>query len=141
MEHHHETSLNGTRFQVIKSLFFFLMWTIFKVFIESVTILLLFYALVVFGLTTCRILAPRPGIKSEPPALEGKVSTTGPPGTFLSLPILHWPNKTHTPLRNFQVSFGQRDLGLSSTFPRPSAFCLFFYLEFNQFCPVLFLLW
>ena len=119
---------------------FFLMWTLFKVFIDSVTILLLFYVLgFFFGLRACGILAPWPGIKSEPPAPEGEVPT-GPPGESLSLPSLHWPSKTHTFLRNFQVSFGQRDLGLSSTFPRPSA-CLFFYLEFNQFCLVLFLLW
>ena len=39
--------------------FFFLMWVILKVFIEF---------------------APGPGIKPEPPALEGKVLTTGPPG-------------------------------------------------------------
>ena len=28
----------------------------------------------------CGILAPQPGIKPTPPALEGKVLTTGPPG-------------------------------------------------------------
>ena len=33
-----------------------------------------------FGCEACGILAPRPGIKLSPPALEGKVSTTGPPG-------------------------------------------------------------
>ena len=42
------------------------MWTIFKVCIKSVTILLL-----CFG-----FLAMRPGIKPAPPALEGEVSTT-----------------------------------------------------------------
>ena len=56
-----------------------LMWTIFKVFIEFVTIFLLFYVLV-FGCETCGILAPQPGIELTPPALEGKVLTTGPPG-------------------------------------------------------------
>ena len=44
------------------------MWTIFKVFIECVTILLLFY---VFGLVSCRILPPWPGIKPVPSAIEG----------------------------------------------------------------------
>ena len=37
--------------------------------------LLLFYVLV-FGLQACRFLAPRPGIESPPPALEGEVLTT-----------------------------------------------------------------
>ena len=30
--------------------------------------------------TTCGILVPRPGIEPAPPALEGEVLTTGPPG-------------------------------------------------------------
>ena len=51
----------------------------FKVFIEFVMILLLFYALIFFGPETCRILAPQPGIKPAPPALAGKVLITGPP--------------------------------------------------------------
>ena len=37
-----------------------------------------------FGRETCGILAPRPGIETAPPALEGKVLTTGPPGKSLS---------------------------------------------------------
>ena len=53
------------------------MWTILKVFIEFVTILLLFYVLVYFfGYEACGILSPRPGIKPAPPALEGEVLTT-----------------------------------------------------------------
>ena len=32
-----------------------------------------------FGYETCGILDPRPGIEPAPPALEGKVLTTGPP--------------------------------------------------------------
>ena len=61
------------------SFFFFLMWTIFKVFIKLVTILLLFYVLG-FWREAYGILAPRPVIEPTPPALEGKVLTTGPPG-------------------------------------------------------------
>ena len=53
------------------------MWTIIKVFIESVTILLLFWF---FGREACGILAPRPGIEPTPPVLEGEVLTTGLPG-------------------------------------------------------------
>ena len=48
---------------------------VFKVFIEFVTVLLLFYVLL-FGLKVCGILAPQPGIES----LEGEVLTTGLPG-------------------------------------------------------------
>ena len=36
-----------------------------------------------FGCKACGILAPRPGIKPSPPALEGEVLTTGPPGKSL----------------------------------------------------------
>ena len=55
------------------------MWTIFKGFIEFVTILLLFYVLV-FQPQACGMLAPWPGIEPRRPALEGKALTTGPPG-------------------------------------------------------------
>ena len=55
---------------------FFLYWTIFKVFIEFVTILLLFY---VFWPEACGLLAHQSGIKPAPPALEGEVPTPGPP--------------------------------------------------------------
>ena len=76
----------------------FLMWTIFKVFIEFVTILLPFYVLV-FGPKACGILALRPGIDPAPPALEGEILTTGPLGqsweaVFLSRDLsgaMHWP--------------------------------------------------
>ena len=36
-----------------------------------------------FGREACGILAPGPGIKPAPPALEGEVLTTGPPGKSL----------------------------------------------------------
>ena len=58
------------------------MWTIFKVFVEFVTILLLFYVLV-FDHEACEILVPPPGIKPTPPTLEGEVLTNGPPGKSL----------------------------------------------------------
>ena len=58
---------------------FFLMWTIFKVCIEFVTILFLSYILA-FGLEVCGVLAPQPGIEPTYPALECEVLTTGPPG-------------------------------------------------------------
>ena len=43
-----------------------------------------------FGQEACGILAPRPGIEPAPPALEGKVLTTGPPGKSLCF-LLKFP--------------------------------------------------
>ena len=54
------------------------MQIIFKVFIEFVTPLLLFFALF-FWPRGSGILASGPGIEPPPPALEGKVFTVGPP--------------------------------------------------------------
>ena len=53
------------------------MWIIFKVFTEFVTTLLLFHVLFWFDCEACGTLAPQPRIKPVPPALEGKVLTTG----------------------------------------------------------------
>ena len=39
------------------------MWTVFKVFVEFVTILLLFYIFWFFDTKACGILVPRPGIE------------------------------------------------------------------------------
>ena len=52
----------------------FLMWTILKVIIEFVSILLLLYVLVGFFFSheACGIFALQPGIESTRPALEGK---------------------------------------------------------------------
>ena len=60
---------------------FFLMWTISTVFIECVTILLLFYG---FGPEGCGVLAPRPVIEPAHLVLEGEVLTPGLPGKSLS---------------------------------------------------------
>ena len=68
---------------MIHFLRFFLMGTIFKVFTEFVTILLLFYILV-FCLVAWRILAPWPGIKPAASSLEGEGLTTEPPENSLS---------------------------------------------------------
>ena len=60
---------------------FFKIWTIFKVFIEFVTILLLLYFFVFFlGPKACGILALPPGIEPTPLASEGEVLTIGLPG-------------------------------------------------------------
>ena len=53
------------------------MWTILKVSIEFVTILLLFYVLV-FWPEAYGILTPWTDFGPAPPALEGEVSTIGP---------------------------------------------------------------
>ena len=61
------------------------MWTIFKLFIEFVTILLLFHVLVFWpqGMWDSQLLDQ--GSNLDPtPALEGEVLTTGPPGKSLS---------------------------------------------------------
>ena len=46
------------------------MWTILKVFIEFVTIFLLFFMFLFFGHKVCGFLAPRPGIELALPAAE-----------------------------------------------------------------------
>ena len=58
--------------------FFFLVWAIFKVFIELVTILLLFYVLG-FWPRGMWDLSSRTKDGTAPPALEGDILTTGPP--------------------------------------------------------------
>ena len=61
-------------------IFFFLMWTIFKVFVEFVTILLLFMFWF-FGHEARVILVPPPEIEATPLALEGQVLIPEPPGS------------------------------------------------------------
>ena len=66
----------------------------FKVFIEFVTILLLFYVLGIFGRKACGILFLQPGIEPTPPALESEVPTTGLPGKSLVHNFLNqWGNR------------------------------------------------
>ena len=83
--HQGKSTLRPTLFYVSQVLgspqlfFSFLMQTLFKVFIEFVTILLLFMVWF-FGQERHGILAPQPGIEPTPPTLEGKVLTTGLPG-------------------------------------------------------------
>ena len=55
------------------------MCTIFKVFAEFVTTLLLLYVLVFWPRGTRRILTPRAGSEPTPPALEGEALTPGSP--------------------------------------------------------------
>ena len=59
------------------------MWTIFKVFIEFVTILLLLRVMVFWPKSIWILAPPRLGVEPAPPALEGEILTTRPPGKFL----------------------------------------------------------
>ena len=75
------------------------MRAIFKVFIEFVTTLLLFYIVAFFGCKACGVLAPKPGIESAhtpPPALEGKVLTTGAPGKSFLFVLFNKPQHKGT---------------------------------------------
>ena len=80
----HTKSMYYLNFILFPFLKILLVWTIFKVFIEFVTILLLFYVLFLFGHEAWGILAPPPGIEPIPLALEGEVLTTGPSRKSLS---------------------------------------------------------
>ena len=66
----------------------FYMGHIFKVFIEFVTILLLFYVFL-FCCEACGIFTPLRGIEPKLPSLEGKVLTTGLPGKSLYILSLY----------------------------------------------------
>ena len=50
-----------------------------------------------FGPEACGILAPRPGIKPAPPALEGEVLTTGLPGKSQGQLIFKKPKMEWSP--------------------------------------------
>ena len=62
--------------------FFFLSGPVFKVFIEFVTILLLFYVLAFWPRRMCDILASQPGMEPTPPILECEVLIDEPPEKF-----------------------------------------------------------
>ena len=72
-----QRQLNIESFILFK-IFFWCTWFL-KVFIEFVRILLRFMSWC-FGHEAWKILAPRRGIEPVPPALEGEVLTTWPPG-------------------------------------------------------------
>ena len=75
------------------------MWTIFKVFIEFINNI---SSVLCFGFLATRqveVLAPQSGIKRAPSALEGEVSTTGPPGKSqfqLFYHFIHTLEKAHS---------------------------------------------
>ena len=55
------------------------MWTIFKVFIEFVTILFLLLLFFFICYKSCEIIAPQPGIKPVASVSKGEILTTGLP--------------------------------------------------------------
>ena len=81
-EFDHILNLHETKIRVEGWLqYFFFMWTVSKVFIEFVTILLLFYVFsFFFGHEVFVILARQAGIRLALPALKGRDLTTGLPG-------------------------------------------------------------
>ena len=108
--------------------FFFFDVHHFIVFIEFVTILLLFYVFCVLG-KACGILTPQPGIEPTLPTLEGKVLTTGPSGKYLSMTLdgwVHW----HSRSIKVHISFVWLSSSSSRNWPCRSIFtcpqgCLF----------------
>ena len=86
---------------------FFLSGPFFKVFIEFVKFCFCFMFWL-FGHEACRILALERGIKPTPPALEGKVLTTGPPGKSQPLPFCF-----HFYLINLSAAFNSNDQTLA----------------------------
>ena len=65
------------------------MWALFKVFIEFVTTLLLFYVLVFWSRGMRDLSSPTRGFNPWK-GLEGKVLTTGPPGKTLRVLYVFW---------------------------------------------------
>ena len=63
----------------------------------------------VFGHQACGILAPQLGIKPAPPALEGKVLTTGPAGKSLTS-LLKFASLVHLQYQLSGVSFLENEL-------------------------------
>ena len=91
---------------------FFLMCTILKVFIEFVTIPLLFYVLFFLADRYVGILAPQPGMELALSALEGNVLTSGLPGKSLSglFQVLHLSPEPPSPLQPHTAPpFGGQD--------------------------------
>ena len=88
---HLATSHSNPIFKGFLFFFKFLMWTIFKVFVEFVTITLLFYdfGFFSFGHKSCGLLAPpNQGLNQHPLHWQCGVLTTGPPGKSLGVRYL-----------------------------------------------------
>ena len=69
--------------------FSFLVWTIFKVFNELVTVLLLLFMFWFFGHEAYGILAPNQGSNLHP-CMGRQILTTGPPGKSFTCFLIMW---------------------------------------------------
>ena len=107
------------------------MWTVFKVFIEFVTILLLFYVL--------WDLSYRPWFEPAHPALEGEVLTTGPPGKSLTkLPnIWNQPTAPHCPQEKIWTPCNLTLKALQDLAPAPDGACLLLHCTLLPACTAL----
>ena len=86
----------------------FWIWTIFKVFIEYITVSFLFWF---GGCKACGIFAPWPGIKPTLPALGGRALTLGWPRRSWELPL--GGDKMSQEMSRFRFSFWWRYLWFS----------------------------
>ena len=75
-------------YSLVLNVFFFFMQTIYEVFIDLLQYCPGFMVWF-FNHEVCGVLAPLPGIKPAPPALEGEVLSTGLPGKFHTLQSLN----------------------------------------------------
>ena len=78
---------------ILFKIFFFLMWTLFKVCYHIASV----YVLRFLGHEASGILAPWPGIEPVPPVLEGEVLIIGPPGKPQDTKLL-WASEKPFPL-------------------------------------------
>ena len=99
---------------------FCFMWTIFKVFFEFVTILLLL-CFGFFGCEACGILDPPPGIEPTPSALEGEVLTTGLPGKSQAFCFCTWKMNLLTTIYRWGMGCAWN----GEVFPWHFSFCFF----------------
>ena len=104
------------------------MGTIFKVFIQFVTILLLlFFMFWFFGYSTCGNLSSPTRVQTRTPALEGEVSTTRPPGKSLFFSFKNI----------FAISIGEKWHLLIAFFEFYSDWTFksrFFFFQLNNLC-------
>ena len=145
------TELESRYFVFFVCLLLFLMWIIFKVFTEVVTycfwfflfLLLLFYGFGVFlvgggagGWEAHGISSSPPGFKPALPALEGEVSTTGPPGKshrrlFLMVRKHYCQSTPYSFQRgkSWQIIWSHwRLLSRKVIVPQQALFCMFYIL-------------
>ena len=99
-----------------------------KSLLNVIILLLLFFMFWFLGHETCGILALQLGFKSAPPALEGEVLTTGPPGK--SCHCHHFPFVETPAAESVKMNLYMRGPGeVSYAFPVISVICILFPLR------------